>query len=83
MVGRVVGVVGKWDKYLSSTGTSILRMPQMAPKGLQTYVGAPERGGATWGSAPTRPKLPRGGVYFKGYLGHVGLVAKRGSFSPH
>ena len=65
VVGGVVGVVGKWDKYLSSTGTSILRMPQMAPKGLQTYVGAPERGGATWGDAPTRPKLPRGDVYAK------------------
>ena len=65
VVGGVVGVVGKWDKYLSSTGTSILRMPQMAPKGLQTYVGAPERGGATWGDAPTRPKLPRGDVYTK------------------
>ena len=59
VVGRVVGVVGKWDKYLSSTGTSILRMPQMAPKGLQTYVGAPERGGATWGSAPTCEGLAR------------------------
>ena len=49
-------------------------MPQMAPKGLQTYVGAPERGGATWGDAPTRPKLPRGDVYGKSWTRRTCLL---------